>query len=37
MLYHEAPTHRLAKIGKYYNRLNDKPVYILALGKSIIY
>ncbi|KIM67464.1 hypothetical protein SCLCIDRAFT_107416, partial [Scleroderma citrinum Foug A] len=37
MLYHEALARGLAKIGKYYNRLNDKPVYVLALGKSNIY
>ena len=33
-LYHPAIERGLAKIRKYYNRLDDKPVYILALGKS---
>lgn len=33
-LYHSAIDRGLAKIGKYYNKLDDKPVYILALGKS---
>ena len=32
--YHLAIDRGLAKIGKYYNRLDDKPVYILALGRS---
>ena len=33
-LYRSAIDRGLAKIGKYYNKLDDKPVYILALGKS---
>ncbi|KIK78607.1 hypothetical protein PAXRUDRAFT_163534, partial [Paxillus rubicundulus Ve08.2h10] len=30
-LYKEAVQRGLQKIGKYYNRFNEKPVYILAL------
>ena len=33
-LYKEAIERGLAKIGKYYNKLDDKPVYVLALGMS---
>ncbi|OJA08886.1 hypothetical protein AZE42_14036 [Rhizopogon vesiculosus] len=33
-LYKEAIERGLAKIGKYYNKLDDKPVYVLALGTS---
>ena len=32
--YHLAIDCGLAKIGKYYNQLDDKPVCILALGRS---
>jgi hypothetical protein len=33
-LYKEAIQRGLAKIGKYYNKLDEKPVYVLALGTS---
>lgn len=32
-LYECAIDGGLAKIGKYYNKLDDKPVYVLTLGK----
>jgi hypothetical protein len=32
VLYKDAINRGLAKIGKYYNKLDEKPVYILALG-----
>ena len=32
--YHPTIEHGLAKIRKYYTWLDDKPVYILALGRS---
>ena len=35
-LYKDAIQQGLAKIGKYYNKFDDKPVYALALGKLIV-
>lgn len=34
VLYKNALADGLAKLGKYYSRLDDKPSFILALGKS---
>jgi len=35
-LYKDAIQQGLEKIGKYYNKFDDKPVYALALGKLIV-
>ena len=35
-LYHDALTDGLAKIGKYYSRLDEKPSFILGLGKNLL-
>ena len=35
-LYHDALHCGLQKIGKYYSRFDEKPVYILALGTSSV-
>ena len=32
MLYKSALTHALKKIKRYYNKFNEKIVYVLALG-----
>lgn len=32
--YRSAIQDGLAKLGKYYSRFDDKPVYVLTLGKS---
>ncbi|KIK84155.1 hypothetical protein PAXRUDRAFT_152961, partial [Paxillus rubicundulus Ve08.2h10] len=34
MLYKDAIQQGLTNIGKYYNKFDDKPVYVLALGES---
>ena len=34
MLYKEALTDSLEKLGKYYSRLDKKPSFVLALGKN---
>jgi hypothetical protein len=36
ILYKNALTDGLEKLGKYYSRLDDKPSFILALGKTLI-
>ena len=35
-LYKDALTDGLEKVGKYYSHLNEKPSFVLALGKSLI-
>lgn len=35
-LYKDAIQQGLRKIGKYYDKFDDKPVYALALGKLIV-
>ena len=35
-LYKDALTDGLEKIGKCYSRLDDKPSFVLALGKVLI-
>jgi len=35
-LYKAALTDRLNKIGKYYSRLDEKPSFVLVLGKILI-
>jgi hypothetical protein len=34
VLYKEALTNGLEKLGKYYKKLDDKPSFVLALGKN---
>lgn len=34
VLYKDALADGLAKLGKYYSRLDEKPSFILALGKT---
>ena len=34
MLYKEALTTGLGKLGKYYSRLDEKPSFVSALGKN---
>jgi len=33
-LYKDALVDGLAKVGKYYSRLDEKPSFVLALGKT---
>jgi len=35
-LYEDALTDGLAKIGKYYSRLDQKPSFVLGLGKNFL-
>ena len=35
-LYKDALSDGLAKIGKYYTRLDEKPSFVLALGKTFL-
>lgn len=35
-LYHNALTDGLEKLRKYYSRLDEKPSFVLALGKTFI-
>lgn len=35
--YQAAIQNGLQKLGKYYSQFDDKPVYILALGKFYLY
>lgn len=35
-LYKDALTHGLAKLKKYYSRLDDKPSFVLALSMILL-
>jgi hypothetical protein len=34
VLYRDALADGLAKVGKYYSKLDEKPSFVLALGKN---
>jgi hypothetical protein len=36
VLYKNALADGLEKLGKYYSRLDDKPSFVLALGKTFV-